>query len=342
MKEILVLMPLPDEDCLRLRRAAPSARFTFTKGERAAEETLERADAILGNLPPELLPQAKRLKWLQLNSAGADPYLVPGVLPAGVTLTSATGAYGPAVAEHMLAVTLSLLKKLPLYRDNQNQRLWRDEGPVKGIAGSLFLIVGFGDIGRTYGRMAHVLGGRVIGCAAGQGRRRISQRGWFHSRSWTPGCRRPDVTALFLPGGAQTAGLFSADRLARMKRGSLLLNGGRGGAVDTQALAAALVSGRRGAQGWMSRIPSRSRRIIRCGSRKTPLSPRMSRAGTTWRRQCVVWWTSAVPICAGMKRASLSATLWTLLRAVPCGIGRTGGQGAGIPKGQPRRLKEKA
>lgn len=43
-----------------------------------------------------------------------------------------------------------------------------------------------------------------------------------------------------------------------------------------------------------------------------------------------------------MKRASLSATLWTLLRAVPCGIGRTGGQGAGIPKGQPRRLKEKA
>lgn len=249
MKEILVLMPLSDEDCLRLRRAAPSARFTFTKGERAAEETLERADAILGNLPPELLPQAKRLKWLQLNSAGADPYLVPGVLPAGVTLTSATGAYGPAVAEHMLAVTLSLLKKLPLYRDNQNQRLWRDEGPVKGIAGSLFLIVGFGDIGRTYGRMAHVLGGRVIGM-----RRRAGEAPDFAERvvpleeldAWLP---RADVTALFLPGGAQTAGLFSADRLARMKRGSLLLNGGRGGAVDTQALAAALESGRLGGAG---------------------------------------------------------------------------------------------
>lgn len=94
MKEILVLMPLSDEDCRRLRQAAPSARFTFTNGQEAAAEAIERAHAILGNLPPELLSKAKRLEWLQLNSAGADPYLVPGVLPAGVTLTSATGAYG--------------------------------------------------------------------------------------------------------------------------------------------------------------------------------------------------------------------------------------------------------
>lgn len=149
----------------------------------------------------------------------------------------------------MLAVTLSLLKKLPLYRDNQSRRLWRDEGPVKGIAGSLFLIVGFGDIGRTYGRMVHALGGRVIGV-----RRRTGKKPAFAERIipldeldiWLP---QADVTALFLPGGAQTAGLFSADRLARMKRGSLLLNGGRGSAVDTLALAAALESGRLGGAG---------------------------------------------------------------------------------------------
>lgn len=75
-------------------------------------------------------------------------YLQPGVLPEGVQLTNATGAYGPAVSEHLLAMTLELMKKLHLYRDNQQDKLWRDEGTVTGIADAVFLVVGLGDIGQ--------------------------------------------------------------------------------------------------------------------------------------------------------------------------------------------------
>ncbi|MBR5869243.1 MAG: D-2-hydroxyacid dehydrogenase, partial [Clostridia bacterium] len=45
------------------------------------------------------------------------------------------------------------------------------------------------------------------------------------------------------PGNPETAGLFSAERIARMKQGSLLLNVGRGSAIDSLALYNALTSG---------------------------------------------------------------------------------------------------
>ena len=68
-----------------------------------------------------------------------------GVLPEDVILTNATGAYGPSVPEHMLAVLFSLQKKLHLYRDNQNQCEWQDEGGVMSLCGGT-LDLGFTDI----------------------------------------------------------------------------------------------------------------------------------------------------------------------------------------------------
>ena len=57
---------------------------------------------------------SENLEWLQLESAGTDAYVKPGVLRPGVVLTNATGAYGKAVAEHGFALTLMLQKKLYL------------------------------------------------------------------------------------------------------------------------------------------------------------------------------------------------------------------------------------
>lgn len=244
MKDILVLIPTDTETRRRLEEAAPGCRFTYASAQELPKAAVRRASIVLGNLPVPLLPQAQSLEWLQLNSAGADSYVQPGVLPAGVRLTNATGAYGPAVAEHMLAMTLSLMKKLPLYRDNQRASLWRDEGPVIGIPGSVFLIVGLGDIGSTYARSVSALGGRVLGI-----RRHLADKPDYVERLFSmeeldEALPLADVVALALPGNAQTAGLFSADRLNRMKPGAFLLNVGRGSAVDAEALCEALIAGR--------------------------------------------------------------------------------------------------
>ena len=120
--------------------AAEGAKVTFCPG------------VIIGNVEPKLVSKAKNLKWLQLNSAGANTYCQPGILPDGVLLTNATGAYGLALSEHMLALTMAMMKKLYVYHDNQHQSLWQDEGPVTSFYGATVVVVGFGDIGRNFGR----------------------------------------------------------------------------------------------------------------------------------------------------------------------------------------------
>ena len=55
------------------------------------------------------------------------------------------------------------MKKLYVYHDNQHQSLWQDEGPVTSFYGATVVVVGFGDIGRNFGRRVKALGAQVIG-----------------------------------------------------------------------------------------------------------------------------------------------------------------------------------
>lgn len=68
------------------------------------------AEIILGNIPVELVPKAKKLKFLQLDSAGSTEYTASGVLMPDTKLANATGAYGLAISEYMLAGVLMLRK----------------------------------------------------------------------------------------------------------------------------------------------------------------------------------------------------------------------------------------
>ena len=122
-------------------------------------DVINDADVIIGNADPHLLKQAEKLKWLQLNSAGVGSYV--DVVGKDVLLTNATGAYGVAVAEHMAAQLLMMMKRLPAYYDNQKVERWHDEGPVQSVFGAEVLVVGYGDIGATFGRILKGMGARV-------------------------------------------------------------------------------------------------------------------------------------------------------------------------------------
>ena len=163
-KHILVALPLTDELQTRLRAAVPSFAYRFTTQETVTLEEILWADAILGNVPVELIRQNDHLEWFQSNFAGPDPYLAPGVLPPDCAVTNATGAYGLAISEWMLGMWLALIKDLLLYRDRQSARRWDPiTRPVRSIAGARVLCVGMGDIGSSFARRAHALGAEVVG-----------------------------------------------------------------------------------------------------------------------------------------------------------------------------------
>lgn len=146
-KHILVCLPISAEQRTRIE-AVQGFAYRFTTPDTATAEDALWADAVLGNLPVPLIRQNDHLEWFQSNAAGPNNYLEPGVLPEGCIVTNATGAYGLAISECMLAMWLSLLKELPTYRDNQREHRWAPTGRFVGsIAGSRVLCVGMGDIG---------------------------------------------------------------------------------------------------------------------------------------------------------------------------------------------------
>ena len=146
-KTVLVVIPAEERHKEKLERAGKGGRFVNASPQTATEEMIEAADVIIGNVKPDRLHAPERLQWLQLNSAGADAYVKPGILRSTTMLTSATGAYGKAVAEHSFAMLLMLQKKLNLYRDAQTKNEWSDFGTVTYITDDTVLVVGLGDIG---------------------------------------------------------------------------------------------------------------------------------------------------------------------------------------------------
>ena len=239
--EIFVMLPFEESHKKRLAEAAPGSRIIYGTNP---DEALT-AEIIVGLFPPERLKEAKYLRLLQLSFAGADRYVVPGVLPEQVTLTNATGAYGLAISEHMVAVTLALSKKLHLYRDNMHERRWLDRGNVSSIYGSVVLTVGLGDIGGEFAKLMKGFGVYNIGVR----RSRTDAKpeyvdelvGVDRLDEMLP---RADIIALAMPGGPATAGIISRERIAMMKPTAFLINVGRGSAVDTEALCDALRSRR--------------------------------------------------------------------------------------------------
>ena len=255
-KRALVTIPTGDRHRNLLQQAAPGWEFRFRgtdtlvcapqealPGQPVTQEDVDWAQVILGNVPAAMLHGSPALEWLQTNSAGVEAYIQPGVLAGDTLLTNATGAYGLAIAEHMLGMLLELFKKLELYRDAQKSGAWQSQGAVKAVYGSTVLVLGMGDIGGEFAARCKALGAKVIGVRRSP-RPCPEYADEVHLLedldSLLP---QADVVAVTLPGTDATRGLMSRERLAKMKEGAVLLNVGRGFIVDTEALCDALERG---------------------------------------------------------------------------------------------------
>ena len=255
-KRALVTIPTGERHRNLLQQAAPGWEFRFRgtdtlvcapqealPGQPVTQEDVDWAQVILGNVPAAMLHGSPALEWLQTNSAGVEAYIRPGVLAGDTLLTNATGAYGLAIAEHMLGMLLELFKKLELYRDAQKSGAWQSQGAVKAVYGSTVLVLGMGDIGGEFAARCKALGAKVIGVRRSP-RPCPEYADEVHLLedldSLLP---HADVVAVTLPGTDATRGLMSRERLAKMKEGAVLLNVGRGFIVDTEALCDALERG---------------------------------------------------------------------------------------------------
>lgn len=229
-----------------IRRAgqiAPQAEVLLF--EDASDPRLAGADAVFGGVRPHDLPGLARLRWLQLGSAGADGY-TDRVLycQSGAVLTNASGTYGAPIAEHLLAMMLSLLKQLPVLRDHQRAHRWDRGVSMADFSGKTVGILGLGDIGYETAWRAQALGARVVAVKRTAAERPACVAELYDDSGVDRVVAQSDLLCLCLPHTPATHHILDARRLAMMKPGAMVFNIGRGGLIDQGALIDALRQGR--------------------------------------------------------------------------------------------------
>ena len=251
METILNLLLLDDARREAFSRAAAGHEQIFAPegvleatGQPLPREEYARATVILGNPPAAYLAENRVLRLLQTWSAGVDTYEAPGVLPEGALLRSAVGAYGHSVSEHMFAMLLSVMKRLSEYRDAQREGRWADLGPAKTLQGARVLCVGTGDLGSSFARLCKALGAVTAGVRRDPTKTADGVDEMYGMSELDRLLAEADVVSLMLPHSAETYHLIDERRLRLMKEDAILLNGGRGTAVDCDALAKVLSEGR--------------------------------------------------------------------------------------------------
>lgn len=197
----------------------------------------------------DLLPQAKRLKYIQSISSGTNHYDLEAIRDHGVLLASGQGVNKNAVSEHAFGLLLSLTRRLALARDNQAQAIWpgqqTDEGQrEQELPGKTMLVVGTGAIGDRIAKLAKAFDMKVIGLRRDPARGRGAADEIHSFRALKSLIPAADVLVLSCPLTEETRNILDAETLALMKPDAYLINVARGACVDEPALIAALEAGR--------------------------------------------------------------------------------------------------
>ena len=189
---------------------------------------------------PEMVRCATGLQWFASYYAGVDPLLVPGVLPEGVLLTNGSGAYGITIAEHIIMVSLMMMRRIPEYEHFVQTRQFRSDLMIGSLYGANVVVCGTGDIGSQFAKRLRAFCPAVI-----TGLNRTGHEAPDFDRVLPISCLEEvlpeaDLLVLTLPATRQTDDLITAKRLASMKHTAFLVNVGRGNCIEQQALLEAL------------------------------------------------------------------------------------------------------
>lgn len=243
-----VVLPVPN-GAYRERILAAAGRYGFRAeffaNEREALPALPEAEVILGQ-SAFLARNAPKLRWLCTPSAGVDQFLGDDVFVApDALLSNSSGAYGVTIAEHIMMVTLELMRRQMEYNGIVSHREWRRDLPIRSIHGSRITLLGTGDIGRE---AALRLRAFSPACLVGMNRNGRNPNGLFDriiSESELDAVLPDtDLLILSLPDTPETRGILNRKRLGLLPRDAYLVNVGRGSAIDQRALETLLRSGR--------------------------------------------------------------------------------------------------
>lgn len=217
------------------------------KNAREMKAALPRADVLYSWwLAPDMLGHARRLRWIHTPAAGVDRLLIPQLLHSDIFVTNSRGIAADAMADHVFAMILALVRRLPESVRFQSQQrwgretLWATEPPPSSLAGKTLGIVGLGGVGAALTKRARAFGMKVIGSRSRPGKAPKGVDKLYGPDGHLELIAASDVIAVTAPLTQATRGLIGLREIAKMKPTAYLVNVGRGALVDETALLRAL------------------------------------------------------------------------------------------------------
>lgn len=225
-------------DQIKTAASQAGAQVFFYKNEAEIPQSNYDADIIYG-FAPSIVKNSKNLKWLCVPWAGVDSMMAPDYFAnENCLLTNSAGAYGVSIAEHMIAVSLVMMRCLDQFMAETREGKWLSPRPQKSLKDCRITVLGTGDIGTTFAIRARAFEpAALIGvCRSGKSSTSVYDKVLPVSEldSILP---QTDLLAMSLPATPETKGILSRERFALLPQDAYIVNVGRGSAIDEEALA---------------------------------------------------------------------------------------------------------
>jgi len=232
------------KDSRRLIRKHAEQRdlnVVFAADHDEAVREIGDAEILFGYITPNMLREAKELRWVQAPMASfgvssGEYYIFPGLAESDIILTNMSGIYSDVIATHVFAYITGFARDFPKIIRNQTKHVWSRDVKAANLRGMTLGIVGLGSIGKEVARLGAAFGMRVVAVEP-----RPQEVPQFVERVWHPEhlsrlMSESDFIVLCLPDAPSTVNLVGAKEIEAMRQTSYLINIGRGKTLDLDAL----------------------------------------------------------------------------------------------------------
>ncbi len=213
----------------------------FSETEDDVPSDFEDAEVVYG-AAMKTASRSKNLKWFCAPSAGVDTLLKPGIFAnKDCIISNSAGAYGVSIAEHIIMVSLMLMRKMHIIYKKSISGEWGSRMPQKSLKDCRITVLGTGDLGSTFAKRAKAFDPKTIVGISRSGK--CSEQSFdkiYSTEDLDKVLPETDLLVMCLPDTPETRGILSRERIALLPVDAYIVNVGRGSAIDEDALADSL------------------------------------------------------------------------------------------------------
>ena len=242
IKVLITYKGLSEDHIQQIRDVSDKIEVEKATDEESVLDAVRDTEVIFGRFNKEMFSASKKLRWVQVPSAGVDRYLYPEFLDSQVILTSSSGVHRMPISEMIFAMMLALAKRLHQFMRFQMEAKWNWLAPDE-LAGKTIGILGLGNIGMETAWKAKCFGMKVLALKKKQIRRPSYVDEILGPEDLGRLLRESDYLAVTVPLTSETYHMISKEELKLMKPSAYVINIARGAVIDNKALIEALKEG---------------------------------------------------------------------------------------------------